>query len=339
MSTTKAPSNTTVRKVFALSMNRCAFPDCETPIVDPVTHTITAEVCHIRAQNPGGPRYDEHQTPKQRHSAENLILMCGMHHKIIDAPENVERYSTAYLLALKVSHEERGRGSRVPALSDALLAALLASAEPKVITHMDFRGATLKAGGEGGHFGGGGGAGGVIQIVGVTPAGFHEPIDANGQDGQAPGGGGGGAGNVLYIGREGDASNIENGLRVSTFFIANSLNEQAPGLFAALGAGWSWIALAIPCPQLRVAVQTIFETGGISPDSILRIDYVVLRPDRQVALASYFDITIHPSSSPVKRCVAAFYPVFDADVGGVWKIVLTTGKHLLAEHDFEIRPA
>lgn len=104
MSTT-GPSDTTIRRLFAVSMNRCAFPECSMPIIDHSANTILAEVCHICARNPGGPRFDGRQSDEERHGFDNLILMCGVHHKLIDAPENIERFSIGILLQMKADHE------------------------------------------------------------------------------------------------------------------------------------------------------------------------------------------------------------------------------------------
>ena len=77
------PSDKTVKRLFALSRNRCAYPKCETPIVHP-SGTVVGEVCHIKAQNTGGPRFDPQQSDEARHSFENLILLCGVHHRVVD---------------------------------------------------------------------------------------------------------------------------------------------------------------------------------------------------------------------------------------------------------------
>src|SRR5947208_3015009 len=102
-----APRDSTIRRLFALSMNRCAFPECSTPILDLKTKTILAEVCHIHAQNENGPRYKRDQTAEERHGLENLILMCGVHHKIIDAPASLGTYTAKHLLAIKSEHESQ----------------------------------------------------------------------------------------------------------------------------------------------------------------------------------------------------------------------------------------
>lgn len=79
------PRESTVRQLFALSMNRCAFPGCTTQLVTPDTHTIIGEVCHIRAQNRGGPRWSDAQDDEQRHAFDNLILMCGTAPSSVDS--------------------------------------------------------------------------------------------------------------------------------------------------------------------------------------------------------------------------------------------------------------
>lgn len=103
--TMNAPTLVSIKALFARSRNRCAFPDCSAPVVEE-TGTVTAEICHVRALSPGGPRYDETQTAEERNSAANLILMCGRHHKIIDTETG--KYTCAALLAIKRNHEEQG---------------------------------------------------------------------------------------------------------------------------------------------------------------------------------------------------------------------------------------
>jgi hypothetical protein len=108
------PSLATVKRVFALSRNCCAFTNCDTPIVEE-SGTVTGEICHIKARNSGGPRYDPAQTEKQRHAFENLILMCARHNKLIDSEPG--RYSVDVLLEMKEAHERGGSTKLSP--SDA----------------------------------------------------------------------------------------------------------------------------------------------------------------------------------------------------------------------------
>lgn len=99
------PLLSTVKALFAKSKNRCAFPECESPLVEN-TGTVTGEICHIRAEKSRGPRYDKNFPGERRNSAENLILMCGRHHKVIDT--EARTYKTEILLRIKADHEESG---------------------------------------------------------------------------------------------------------------------------------------------------------------------------------------------------------------------------------------
>jgi hypothetical protein len=213
----KSPQDSTIRKLFALSMNRCAFPDCPIEIIDHNTRTILGEICHIRAKSSGGPRYDAQQTSEERHAFENLILLCGSHHKKIDDKTNLNLYTVEYLTKLKSAHEESARqmSSQDSLLTEPLISELKKALEnylpPSV--YMDFQGAQFKAGGDGGYWGGSGGDGGVINIVGVTPAGFSETINVvGGGGGEGPGSGGGGGGVLIFTGRPADMTDVDNGL-------------------------------------------------------------------------------------------------------------------------------
>ncbi len=109
--TMKAPSLATIKVLFARSHNQCAFPNCLSPVVED-TDTVTAEICHIRALSPGGPRYDKSQTPEERNLVANLVLMCGRHHKIIDT--EARKYTATVLLKIKEAHEESGPAKIIP---------------------------------------------------------------------------------------------------------------------------------------------------------------------------------------------------------------------------------
>lgn len=96
------PAEKTVRRLFALSGNMCAFPGCSLPVVESAG-TITGEICHIKARSKDGPRYDAAQSDEQRHAFENLILLCRRHHKVVDAESEV--YTSDALQEIKTIHE------------------------------------------------------------------------------------------------------------------------------------------------------------------------------------------------------------------------------------------
>lgn len=104
----KRPTDQTFKRLFALSENCCAFSNCTTAIVQP-TGTVTGKVCHIKSKRPNNKpfdRYDPTQTDAERHAFENLILLCGVHHDIVD--NELQTYTVERLKKLKETHEQSG---------------------------------------------------------------------------------------------------------------------------------------------------------------------------------------------------------------------------------------
>ncbi len=104
----KEPSRPTVKRLFALSSNKCAFPRCNTSLIDKQSGSVIGQICHIKGEKPESSRYDQQQTNDERHSFENLILLCGPHHKVIDDDETA--YTVERLLEMKQSHESMHAG-------------------------------------------------------------------------------------------------------------------------------------------------------------------------------------------------------------------------------------
>lgn len=97
-----ATSAPTIKRLFALSGNRCAFPGCNNPLIDR-NGVLIADVCHIAGARPGAARYDASQTEEQRQAFDNLIVLCPNHHRIIDSDEVT--YTRAVLRKMKQAHE------------------------------------------------------------------------------------------------------------------------------------------------------------------------------------------------------------------------------------------
>jgi hypothetical protein len=95
------PSVATIKRLFAHSDNRCTFPKCQNRLVE--GETVVGEICHIKARSPDGPRYDANQTAEQRHGYDNLVLMCSLHHTVID--DDPVGYTVERLASLKAEHE------------------------------------------------------------------------------------------------------------------------------------------------------------------------------------------------------------------------------------------
>ena len=100
-----SPERSTIKKLFALSGNVCAFPECSVNIVNMEYGTVVGEICHIKGRRPDAPRYDPSQTDTERNAFENLLILCPEHHKIID--ENEDKFSVDFLLKMKKEHEEK----------------------------------------------------------------------------------------------------------------------------------------------------------------------------------------------------------------------------------------
>lgn len=95
------PGITEIKKLFACSGNRCAFPKCRASMM--VNQTLIGEICHIKGEKPTSKRYDPSQTNLERHAYDNLVLMCPNHHTVID--DDDEAYTVEHLRKIKSSHE------------------------------------------------------------------------------------------------------------------------------------------------------------------------------------------------------------------------------------------
>lgn len=93
----------TIKKLFALSGNYCAFPGCLEHIINNDGQLI-GQVCHIEAANEEGERFNPLQTDEERRGFENLILFCANHHLVTN---NVLKFSVEYLKEIKREHENK----------------------------------------------------------------------------------------------------------------------------------------------------------------------------------------------------------------------------------------
>lgn len=94
-------SDLTIKRLYALSDNRCAFPGCPVVFTSPTNITNFSNICHIEDAEEGG-RFNPNLTDKQRASFENLILLCPNHH--IET-NDTEKYTVDSLREMKQRHE------------------------------------------------------------------------------------------------------------------------------------------------------------------------------------------------------------------------------------------
>ncbi|MGX1411561.1 nucleoside phosphorylase [Bradyrhizobium elkanii] len=101
----RQPSDRSIKILFASSGGLCAFPGCTTQLVQPQSRALLGELCHIRAASPGGPRFDPAQSEESRNDADNLIILCPTHHRLVD--QDPTTYTADSLLLMKRRHESR----------------------------------------------------------------------------------------------------------------------------------------------------------------------------------------------------------------------------------------
>ncbi len=103
----------THKMLWGRAASRCAFPDCHKELVmdgnDLDAASLVGQECHIVAKEPEGPRGDSPLSSKQRDEYENLILLCNIHHKVID--DQPHTYPVEHLHQMKAEHEQWVRQS------------------------------------------------------------------------------------------------------------------------------------------------------------------------------------------------------------------------------------
>lgn len=98
------PKPDTLRALYLLSGNLCAHPKC-TKVLITKRGIMIGEVCHIESAEVGGPRFNPSMTNEQRRDQSNLMLLCSIHHTLID--RDTKRYSVADLKKMKAAHESK----------------------------------------------------------------------------------------------------------------------------------------------------------------------------------------------------------------------------------------
>lgn len=98
----------TLKTIYGRSYNECNHPDCTQLIieVDPNTGRVVnhGQMAHIRAQKPGGERWDPNYPKEQLNLPDNLILLCSNHHNVIDQKNAGEHYTVEVLEQWKKQH-------------------------------------------------------------------------------------------------------------------------------------------------------------------------------------------------------------------------------------------
>lgn len=98
----------THKMLWGRSGNRCALPTCRRLLVEDETETddasIVGDEAHIVAREDDGPRGVSTLTLNERDKFDNLLLMCKVHHKLID--DQPLTYTVDALHQMKAEHLE-----------------------------------------------------------------------------------------------------------------------------------------------------------------------------------------------------------------------------------------
>jgi hypothetical protein len=95
--------------LWVSAAGRCQFDGCNKPLWrDNLTlrKMNAAYVAHIVADKPRGPRGDKLRSRKLASDIGNLMLLCDVHHRLIDV-EDVAGHPELVLLRMKQQHEQR----------------------------------------------------------------------------------------------------------------------------------------------------------------------------------------------------------------------------------------
>lgn len=100
-----AISDKTRKILWGRSGNRCAI--CRHLLVIDETsidaESVVGDECHINSGKPNGPRYDEAIDQWKIDDLVNLLLLCRVHHKMVD--DQFETYTAELLRSIKENHE------------------------------------------------------------------------------------------------------------------------------------------------------------------------------------------------------------------------------------------
>jgi hypothetical protein len=101
-------SEKNLKILWSRAAGRCSFPLCNTTLIQEGTENdapaVVGEIAHIVARHLEGPRGREPFQGKDRDILENLILLCPVHHTIID--QQPQTYTVEMLIQMKNQHEQ-----------------------------------------------------------------------------------------------------------------------------------------------------------------------------------------------------------------------------------------
>ena len=96
--------------LWARASGRCQYRGCNQDLIGDLISgnedALFGFIAHIVADSATGPRGDPARSPKLAKSLDNLMLLCSVHHKLIDVDDE-GGHPELLLLAMKAEHEAR----------------------------------------------------------------------------------------------------------------------------------------------------------------------------------------------------------------------------------------
>lgn len=106
-----AVSQTTALELWVKAGGRCSFPGCNDYLLtDNLTNwrdTKHGQIAHIIAASEDGPRGHDPLPMEERSGIDNLILVCRVHHSVVDDKSREAEFPTWKLQQYKRDHEQR----------------------------------------------------------------------------------------------------------------------------------------------------------------------------------------------------------------------------------------
>ncbi len=100
-------STLTIKRLYTLSGNRCAFSGCDVKFLNWEDDTNFSNICHIEDANQNthkADRFNPNMSDNDRADYQNLILLCPNHH--IET-NDTSKYSVETLKTMKREHENK----------------------------------------------------------------------------------------------------------------------------------------------------------------------------------------------------------------------------------------
>lgn len=97
------PTRATIKSLFALSGNQCAFPQCPVRLVNEFGEVVS-QIAHIRGVKPGAARFDPSVDADELRNRDNLVVLCYEHHV---RTNDVTVYSVEEMKRIKADHEAK----------------------------------------------------------------------------------------------------------------------------------------------------------------------------------------------------------------------------------------